>query len=381
MRRRRGPAFLLLVTAIVVGLVATLVAVRIVPLASRRISVTIMVAGVPRSASVAKPATVETALRAGRVVPRPGQLISLVTKTVLNPAFKPPQLLVNGVPAPSTSPVLAGATIGVVEPADVMEDSVEGADILPAPPEPDVIKSLWHPGQPGKVINRKGAVSGEVVAQKEVQAPVPPVPVTEKLVALTFDDGPWATTPEVLRILRERNVKATFCVITRQLKGDGLAATKAALAEGHRVCNHTVDHDQALPSKPQNVVDGEIRGGNQQLVERLGFKPVYYRPPGGAMGPNIEATAKAEAQQVLLWTVDTKDYTRPPPPAILGAVLANIKPGGVVLMHDGGGDRSATLAALPAVIDQLRAAGYEIVLPDAVPPVPPAPLVPASLPA
>ena len=81
---------------------------------------------------------------------------------------------------------------------------------------------------------------------------------------------------------------------------------------------------------------------------------------------------------MLLWTVDTKDFQKPPPEAIISAVMANVQPGGVVLMHDGGGDRASTVAALPTLIDQLRGAGYEMVLPDAVPPVPAAPVTGSS---
>jgi peptidoglycan/xylan/chitin deacetylase (PgdA/CDA1 family) len=330
---------------------------------------------------VAKPATVASALRAGHLAPRSGRLLSLVTRKVLNPALTRPQVLVNGAAGTLESPVAAGANVGIVEPPDVTEDAVEGGDVIPAPPEPEVIHGMWHPGQPGKSVNRKGAVSGEVIATRDVQAPVPPVAVTEKLVALTFDDGPWPTTPEILRVLREKNVKATFCVVTRQLKKEGLEYAKGALGEGHKICNHTVDHDQALPSKPQKVVDDEIRGANRQLVERLGFRPFYYRPPGGSLGPNVEATAKDEGQQVLLWTIDTKDYTRPPVPAIVGAVMGNLKPGAIILMHDGGGDRNNTVAALPIVIDQIRAAGYDFIQPEVVPPVPAAPVDAAALPA
>jgi len=366
------------ITVALLGIASTLLATNVVPLRTSWIRTTITIGGVPHRVRVAEPATVARALKAGHLVPRPGRLLSVVTKKVLNPELALPQLTVNGLPATPKSPVPAGAAIGVVEAADVTEEAVDGSDVIPAPPEPDVIYRLWHPGQPGKSVNRKGAVSGEVVAQRVVQPPVPPAPVTEKLAALTFDDGPWATTAPILQVLRDKNVKATFCVITRQLKGDGLAATKAALADGHHVCNHTVDHDERLPSKPQDVVDGEIKGGNQQLVERLGFKPFYYRPPGGALGPNVVATAKAEGQQVMIWTIDTKDFTRPPPPAIVTSVMTNLKPGAIVLMHDGGGDRGATLAALSVVIDQMRAAGFELVLPDAVPPVPAAPEAPAT---
>ena len=259
------------------------------------------------------------------------------------------------------------------EPPDETEAVVERKVDLPPPPMPDVINGMWHPGRPGRALSRKGAVSDEVVSVEQLVAPLPPAPVTEKMVALTFDDGPWPGTPEFLRILREKDVKATFCVVTRQMKGAGLDMAKAALAEGHHLCNHTVNHDVSLPGKPQKAIDEEIIGANTQLQDRLGIKPAYYRPPGGKLGPNVIATAKAQGQQVLLWTVDTKDFTKPPPEAIVGSVLGQVKPGGVVLMHDGGGDRSATLAALPEVIDRLRADGYEFVLPDAVAPVPAAP--------
>jgi peptidoglycan/xylan/chitin deacetylase (PgdA/CDA1 family) len=200
-------------------------------------------------------------------------------------------------------------------------------------------------------------------------------------VALTFDDGPGPPTVDVLRILREKNVKAMFCVISRQLKKDGLAVAIGAVGEGHHLCNHTVNHDAKLPGKSQKAVDDEIRGANEQIIERTGFTPTYYRAPAGKMGPKIEVAAKALGLQVLLWTIDTKDFQKPAPEAIIATVMANVKPGAVILLHDGGGDRSHTLAALPGLIDQLRAAGYEMVLPATVGPVPPAPPTDATLPA
>lgn len=363
-----------------VVLLAALSTVAFVQVSRRRaqVVVTVMVAGVPRGVKVPEPATVAMVLRAAEVVPRDGRLLSLVTRTVLDAAARPAVFVLDGQPAGLDAIVTSGATVGVDEPPDIVEDTVEEGDTVPAPPLPEVIDSLWHPGQPGRAISRKGAVSGEIVDQKELQAPVPPARVTEKLVALTFDDGPWPTTPEVLRILREKNVKATFCVITRQLKGGGLASAKGALGEGHQICNHTVGHDVKLPTKPQKFIDEQIIGGNAQLQERLGIKPTYYRPPGGSLGANVIATAKAQGQTVMLWSVDTKDYRKPPPEEIIGTVVGQVKPGAIVLMHDGGGDRNNTLAALPVLIDQLRAAGYEFVLPDNVAPVAAAPVGPAA---
>lgn len=380
LRRRSWPLRIVLLVVAVLGTGSGVVAVRALQ-ERQRIRVTIQVGGVRHTVKVAAPATVGAALEAGEIVPRAGRLLSIVTNTVLDPDHAPPQLTVDGAPAGPEAPVVAGATIGVVEPPDAVETTVDGSEPVPPPPMPTVIHAMWRPGHPGLALSRKGSVSGEVVAQQEVQASVPPAPVTDKLVALTFDDGPSAHTGDVLRILREKNVKATFCVVTNQLKGGGLALAKGALAEGHRLCNHTTNHDQKLPSKSQKAIEDNINDANAHLLERTGTKPAYYRPPGGSMGPKIDAAVKAAGQQVLLWTVDTKDFQKPPVEAIIGSVMGGVRPGGVVLLHDGGGDRNATVTALPAIIDQLRAAGYELVLPDAVAPVAAAPVTATALPA
>ncbi len=371
LRPSRHPRLLLvsLVTTVtVLGVVSGIGLLRIEGGPSR-IRVTVAAARTRRAVSVPERATVADALRAAQVDLRPGRLLSVVTGKVLEGARVPAGLVVNGRPAAAATRLHAGDTLEVSAPEDIIEDVLESGD-QPPPPEPDVISGLWHPGRVGGRITRKGAVSGEVVASGLTRPPLPPVPVTEKLVALTFDDGPWPTTPEVLRILRDKNVKATFCVVTRQLVGPRLATAKAALADGNHLCNHTVNHDEKLPTKPQKTIDDEIIGADAQLRDRLGLHPTYFRPPGGSLGPAVVATARAQGHQVLLWTVDTKDYTKPPPEAIVSTAMSEVKPGAVILMHDGGGDRSHTIAALPILIDQLRAAGYQFVLPDAVEPVP-----------
>lgn len=381
LRSRPGRLLVVLVAAIVLGTASSAAALHI----SRNrdlIDVTILADGATRPVRVARSATVATALDAAALVPRSGRLLSVVTHSVLPEPGTPAQFDVNGHSASRSSPVAAGATVRVIVPPDTVEGTTEDGAAVAAPPEPDVITRLWHPGRPGKEEGSvRGAVSGELVSRSQAQPVLPPTPVTEKLVALTFDDGPWPTTPQVLQILKEKNVKAMFCVVTRQVVGKRLAYVKDALADGHELCNHTVDHDEKLPTRPQQVIADEVIGANRQLQERLGLKPAYYRPPGGALGPAVIATAKAEGQQVLVWTIDTKDYTKPPPAAIVGAVMGQVQPGAIVLMHDGGGDRRNTIAALPVIIDQLRAAGYELVLPDAISPVGATPATPTSPPA
>jgi peptidoglycan/xylan/chitin deacetylase (PgdA/CDA1 family) len=275
---------------------------------------------------------------------------------------------VDGVPATPSTRLRADDTLQVVQPGDVVEDVVEADEVIPAPPLPPTINVLWHPGVPGKVVHRKGAVSGEIVGQDgQTVPPVPPRPVTEKLVALTFDDGPWPTTPVLLDELKAAQVPAMFCLIGRQLVTARLAAAQRALAEGHHVCNHTIDHDEHLATEPLDKVQLEVDQGDVFIRDRLKVQPTFFRPPGGSNGPMVEQVAAAHGEHVLMRTVDTQDYKTPGVAAIVARAVGGARPGAIILLHDGGGDRAQTYAAVPQIIQQLKALGYTFVMPDQVP--------------
>jgi len=364
---------------------------------SRRITVTLVRDGRPETVFVEPPATVASILATVDVVPKTGRLLSIRSGRVLDEGNARPQLWMGAELVEMATAVQQGATVRLVEAPDEVEGTIEVSGDVPPPPLPDVINELWRPGVPGQGTVAKGLRSGEEVTRRTVVPPVPPARMVDREIALTFDDGPWSTTPAVLAVLKEKQVHAMFCIVGYTLNPEGVAHAKQVVAEGHSVCNHTVHHDEQLPQKPQSVIEAEILGGNDLLTDRVGTpKPTFYRPPGGSLSPAVIATAKGQGQTVIMWTVDPADYRKPPAAEIVTRVIGGLRPGAIILLHDGGGDRTQTVAAIGPIIDQARALGYVFVTPDKVgavgtpsvapalptpppPPAPtPAPIVPAG---
>jgi peptidoglycan/xylan/chitin deacetylase (PgdA/CDA1 family) len=351
------------------------------------ITVTLVRGGVRRQILVDPPATVASVLATADVVPTAGRLLSIGTARVLDEGNAPPQLWLGDHTVHPDEFVADGTTLRVVEAPDEVEGTVDVEGAVPPPPLPDVISELWRPGRPGRGTVARGIRSGEEVTRTTTTPPEPPARMLDKEIALTFDDGPWVTTPAVLAILREKQVHAMFCMVGYTLNPAGVERAKQVVAEGHSICNHTVHHDEHLAKKPQAVIDAEIIGGNELLTSRAGLeRPLFYRPPGGSLGPNIIATAKSQGQTVLMWTIDPSDFKKPPSAEIVTRVVSKLRPGAIILLHDGGGDRAQTVAAIGPIIDQARAQGYVFVTPDKVAPVgtpsvAPSPSVPPPPPA
>jgi peptidoglycan/xylan/chitin deacetylase (PgdA/CDA1 family) len=178
------------------------------------------------------------------------------------------------------------------------------------------------------------------------------------VVELSFDDGPdprW--TPQVLAILRAEGIHATFSVI-------GVWATqypnlvRQELAMGETVCNHTLHHDEHLDREPLPIVAAEIDGGAAAIEAASGHHPTCYRPPAGRWSPTVIQVAHTAHERVLDYSIDPSDYLRPPPSIIISRILSKLTRGAVVVLHDGGGDRSRTVAMLKTLIDTLKAQGY-----------------------
>ncbi len=181
-----------------------------------------------------------------------------------------------------------------------------------------------------------------------------------RVVALTFDDGPWPDTPAFVSVLERERVPATFFMIGRQVAGHG-ALLRRELADGDALGNHTFTH-------PNLVATGDVATQVAQTsaaIERAaGYRPCVFRPPYGAQDGAVVAGALALGLTTVVWDVDPSDYTLPGTDAIVRRVLAGVRSGSIVLMHDGGGPRAQTLAALPQIIAALRARGYRF---DTVP--------------
>jgi peptidoglycan-N-acetylglucosamine deacetylase len=181
----------------------------------------------------------------------------------------------------------------------------------------------------------------------------------DKIVALTFDDGPWPKyTEQILNILKENNVKGTFFVIGRNMKNFPEIG-KRIVADGHTIANHTWHHwYHRLNPKAAAY---EIDATEEIIYKTTGVRTNIFRPPGGVLGNGPAAYARSKKYSVIMWSADSHDYKRPPAPRLLSNVMRDSKPGGIVLMHDGGGVRDSTVKALPAMIDKFRNSGYRFV--------------------
>ncbi|MFE4449611.1 polysaccharide deacetylase family protein [Streptomyces sp. NPDC056796] len=178
-------------------------------------------------------------------------------------------------------------------------------------------------------------------------------------VNITIDDGPdpvW--TPQVLRLLKENGVKAVFCMVGTQAKAYP-DLVKQVVADGHRLCDHTITHDTAMDSKPEAYQSQEILDAERMITEASGgVRPQYYRAPGGAFTPYSRQLAASRGMRPLGWNVDSKDFEHPGVETMVATVKSEISNGPTVLFHDAGGERSQTVAALREVLPWLKEQGY-----------------------
>lgn len=176
---------------------------------------------------------------------------------------------------------------------------------------------------------------------------------------LTIDDGPdpkW--TPQVLDLLRQYKVKATFCMV-------GTAAeahpdmVKKVVAAGHRLCDHTVSHNTAMDKDSQTYQSKQILDAERMITKASGgVRPMYYRAPGGAFTPYSRKLAADRGMRPLGWNVDTKDFELPGTDAIVATVERELPNGPTLLFHDAGGDRTQTVEALRTLLPRLKEQGY-----------------------
>lgn len=182
-----------------------------------------------------------------------------------------------------------------------------------------------------------------------------------RTVALTFDDGPNAQyTPPILDILRKHRVKATFCVLGDEV-GRHPQTTTRIVREGHQLCNHTAGHHDMARLSPA-AARTQLLTAQQQIKKVSGVTPTTFRFPYGSSNPRARELVQDSELRDLRWTIDTRDWQRPSARAITARIVNHARPGDVVLMHDGGGDRTGTVKSLDATIGALKKKGFTFVL-------------------
>ncbi|WP_020123722.1 polysaccharide deacetylase family protein [Streptomyces canus] len=183
-------------------------------------------------------------------------------------------------------------------------------------------------------------------------------------VNITIDDGPdpvW--TPQVLDVLREYGVKATFCMVGTQAQAHP-DLVKQVVATGHRLCDHSVSHDTTMDKKSETYQSQQILDAERMITQASGgVRPMYYRAPGGAFTPYSRKLAASRGMRPLGWNVDSKDFERPGTDAIVATVERELPGGPTVLFHDAGGDRSQTVEALRRILPWLKEQGYSFGFP------------------
>lgn len=178
-------------------------------------------------------------------------------------------------------------------------------------------------------------------------------------VALTFDDGPGPYTTQVVSTLNQLHAPATFFEVGTPEQYFS-AGTRDIVASGYPIEDHTWSHApmaQLSPSDQRNQLVSEAN----ELVKFGAPYPRLFRPPYGLWNSDTMSLLRRYRMLMILWTVDTSDYRVPGTDSIINTVVSGAQPGAIMLMHDAGGNRVETVAALPKVVEDLRAKGYKLV--------------------
>ena len=198
-----------------------------------------------------------------------------------------------------------------------------------------------------------------VSAQKELQV-IREGDRNSMKIALTFDDGPHPyRTDDILNLLEKYKIKATFFVV-----GENVSyypePFKRTVAMGHEIGNHTYHHTP-LSDTCEKTVTEEIAQTDEIIFKTVGLHPKLFRPPEGSYGEHALKTAQSMGMRMILWTVDTRDWERPPAEAIVENVMKNVRGGSILLFHDYMHKTAHTMEALEILLPKLLERGFEFV--------------------
>lgn len=275
-----------------------------------------------------------------------GDLVDVAGDVIRRGGGGTPRACLAGCYVPASYVVQRGDRLRLVPGRDVVEPSVE------------VVHSQTDEESHRVVRYVEGTISGRRAELEDVtvvkQAPPPRI-------ALTFDDGPNPTwTPKILDLLSRHQAKATFFVLGCCAKS-WPALLEREVAEGHEIAAHSYGH-AAFTRLSNGAIASDMARFEAVVLPRVGGRPIrWFRPPYGAVDARVRGAVIGRGHRVILWDVDTNDWRKPPAAAVANRILTAAKGGQVVLLHDGGGDRSRTVQALSMVLPDLAARGVEMV--------------------
>ncbi len=331
-------------------------------------------------------ATVQKLVDDGVVSPLAGNLLAVDGSIAQQGGGTAYTATVNGSEAEGTTRLRSGDAVQVDNGADVEEEYTETTETVAhgtSGTDYSTLSSYYNgsihvmsSGQDGEKTVKTGKVSGktvEEVTKAPVDAGYSSYTVNtngEKVIALTFDDGPWpTTTSEILDILKENGAHATFFQIGNQI-ANMPDIEKRIVEEGNQVGTHTWDHASGsgqgvnLTYMSAEEQREEITKGFNAIESVLGSSVTHImRAPGGNYYGSLVTNLSDLISAEIGWDLDTEDWSRPGAEAIANVILS-VKPGQVILMHDGGGDRTQTVEALRSALPQLIAQGYKCVTID-----------------
>jgi peptidoglycan/xylan/chitin deacetylase (PgdA/CDA1 family) len=289
---------------------------------------------------------------------RPGRLLA-VDGAVLDPRARPGSIEVNGKETARRTMLVEGDAITVMDGEDVTEGTRRLVERLPRRQLANPMYTLATSEM--LEITTVGRVSGTVasVEYRAVgKAKAPPA------VALTFDDGPWPDgTRRVLDVLERMHVKATFFMVGYLIERYP-EIVRRVRAAGMTIGTHSWSHPYRTPlaELTPHRVETEVTAPADLLRRRFGIEPGLFRPPGGSYDADVIGVAREAGMRVVMWSIDPHDYlTSASPRRIAADVLRAVRPGSIVLLHDGGGDPAATIRALPRIIRGIRQMGLDLV--------------------
>ncbi|WP_405143474.1 polysaccharide deacetylase family protein [Sphaerisporangium sp. NBC_01403] len=241
--------------------------------------------------------------------------------------------------------VCAVGVLGVPAAAEARQTDPAGP--VPAATQAKQTGTAAEAGQAGQ--------AGTAPAAK-VKKAAEPYCVRYKCIALTFDDGPWPYTPELLDTLKKHKAKATFFLLGRKV-GSRAELTRRIVAEGHEVGNHTWDHPDLTTLSNEEILD-EMTRTSEVIDQAIGKAPTMMRPPNGATDDRVTQLMAELALPQILWTGSTLDWQSRDTAVIAKKTLKLAKRNGVILLHD---IVPETVKAMPTVLKALEKQNYRFV--------------------